>query len=312
MAMVKIDGGKVRQLREQKSLTQLYVATAVQVTTDTISRWENRRYPTIKKENALRLAEALEVDLEEILDRQPEPPAELNGETFQEENLSSDHNTIGKNEIGKRRVYVRLPILLFSATIAALIGFVGWFFLNMETPTIVVTANRSLPTQCTQGQVFPVSLEVNVESNEPIAFIIKEQLPEGVKVVNSAPPLSSSGKEGNILKWLKKGQGKLSFTYTAIIEDEPNGFDEFSGVVSINDQSTTPHTTSGDHKIEVGNYHWADSNRDNVLSDSEILTVYDQFGETDELGIDLDLIEEIWLGSGYTWNPETKKYDILP
>jgi transcriptional regulator with XRE-family HTH domain len=41
--MVKIDGSKVRRLREQKGLTQLYVATAVQVTTDTISRWENKR-----------------------------------------------------------------------------------------------------------------------------------------------------------------------------------------------------------------------------------------------------------------------------
>jgi DNA-binding transcriptional regulator YiaG len=49
MVMVKIDGSKVKQLREQNGLTQLYVATAVQVTTDTISRWENKRYPTIKK-----------------------------------------------------------------------------------------------------------------------------------------------------------------------------------------------------------------------------------------------------------------------
>ena len=46
--MVKIDGARVRRLREQKGLTQLYVATAVQVTTDTISRWENKRYPSIK------------------------------------------------------------------------------------------------------------------------------------------------------------------------------------------------------------------------------------------------------------------------
>ena len=61
--MVKIDGSKVRQIREQKGLTQLYIATAVDVTTDTVSRWENKRYPSIKKENGLRLAEALEVPL---------------------------------------------------------------------------------------------------------------------------------------------------------------------------------------------------------------------------------------------------------
>ena len=67
-AMVKIDGTRVRAIREQKGLTQLYVATVVEVTTDTVSRWENKRYPTIKKENGLKLAEALEVDLSEILD----------------------------------------------------------------------------------------------------------------------------------------------------------------------------------------------------------------------------------------------------
>ena len=67
--MVKIDGSRVRALREQKGLTQLYIATAVDVTTDTVSRWENKRYPTIKKENALKLADALEVDLGALLDR---------------------------------------------------------------------------------------------------------------------------------------------------------------------------------------------------------------------------------------------------
>jgi DNA-binding transcriptional regulator YiaG len=42
--MVKIDGSRVRIIRESKGLTQLYIATVVGVTTDTISRWENRRY----------------------------------------------------------------------------------------------------------------------------------------------------------------------------------------------------------------------------------------------------------------------------
>ncbi|HSH14379.1 MAG TPA: helix-turn-helix transcriptional regulator, partial [Desulfurivibrionaceae bacterium] len=66
--MVRIDGAKARRIRENKGLTQLYVATVVQVTTDTISRWENRRYPTIKKENAEKLAEALGVELPALLD----------------------------------------------------------------------------------------------------------------------------------------------------------------------------------------------------------------------------------------------------
>ena len=65
---VDINGSKIRSLREQNDLTQLYLATVVGVTTDTISRWENRRYPSIKLENARKLADALGVPLEELLE----------------------------------------------------------------------------------------------------------------------------------------------------------------------------------------------------------------------------------------------------
>ncbi len=71
---VDINGNKIRLLREQKELTQLYLATVVGVTTDTISRWENRRYPSIKPENARKLAEALGYSIEELLDDGPPEP----------------------------------------------------------------------------------------------------------------------------------------------------------------------------------------------------------------------------------------------
>ena len=67
---VDINGNKIRLIREQKGLTQLYLATVVGVTTDTISRWENRRYPSIKLDNARKLAEALEVSLDELLENE--------------------------------------------------------------------------------------------------------------------------------------------------------------------------------------------------------------------------------------------------
>ena len=62
-----LDASEIRRIRESQQLTQLYVSKVVGVTTDTISRWENNRYPTIRRENALKLAEALEVPLEDIL-----------------------------------------------------------------------------------------------------------------------------------------------------------------------------------------------------------------------------------------------------
>jgi len=72
---VAVDGARVRGIRETNKLTQLYVANVVGVTTDTISRWENNRYPTIKRDNAEKLAIALEVDLAEILKSEESPAA---------------------------------------------------------------------------------------------------------------------------------------------------------------------------------------------------------------------------------------------
>lgn len=312
MAMVKIDGGKVRRLREQKSLTQLYVATAVQVTTDTISRWENRRYPTIKRENALKLAEALEVDLAEILEKLPESER---GNTIQDppdQQLQST-TTEPLPPQKQRGAPARWPILLLSATISALIALAGWFFLTVDkAQEVMVTARRNLPSHCIPGQPFPVSIEVNVQSDKPLAFIVKEQLPAGAQAGRAMPSASSSGKSGSILKWLQKAHGILPFIYIATIEEPYHEDDEFTGGIASNEQSNTSHPIIGDSTIMVSSHHWADRNRDNKIDDSEILTVYDQFGEIEELGLDLDLIEEIWLGSGYSWNPATKNYEILP
>ncbi len=69
---VAIDGEAIRQIREEKRLTQLYVSKVVGVTTETVSRWENKRYPTIRRDNAIKLAEALEVDLKAILKQEVE------------------------------------------------------------------------------------------------------------------------------------------------------------------------------------------------------------------------------------------------
>ena len=88
--MVKIDGSKVRNLREAKGLTQLYIATVVGVTTDTISRWENKRYPSIKEENALKLAEALEVTLDDILEKEDE--------VIKPEDTGTSHKTQSKSK----------------------------------------------------------------------------------------------------------------------------------------------------------------------------------------------------------------------
>jgi len=301
--MVKIDGDKVKLLREQKGLTQLYVATVVQVTTDTISRWENKRYPAIKKENGLRLAEALEVDLEEILKIDDEP---------EEQGDTPPSPSVTTNSRQTTPVKSRLPMVVSISALAALLaGVFGYVFLFQEKP-VAISAKRFIPLQCTAGQPFPVAIEVDIDGSGPLAVIVKEQLPEGMTIKASAPPLPTSGPKNSSLKWLKKAEGKALFTYIATLSQTLPAEQTLSGSVATGNDGGQSFPITGPSTISLTTFHWADSDGDNMISDQEILTVYDQYGDLEKLGIDIDLIEEIWLGSGYRWNEKKKKYEILP
>lgn len=306
MAMVRIDGGKVKQLREQKGLTQLYVATVVQVTTDTISRWENKRYPTIKKENGIRLAEALEVELNEILETEAE-------DDEQEElvTISSDPLPHPEAAISEKALHSRQILLLCTLGVVILFAVLGWFHFRQNTP-LHITAKRILPSKCTSGQPFPVTIEVTGNKAAPLTIILKEQLPENMSVQITEPPLPSSSTKNSTLKWLQKIEGKMLFTYIAKLSKPLQQGQTLSGTVAASNSIGDPVPVTGNNSIELSNFHWADSDGDNVISDKEILAVYDQYGDLEKLGIDIDLIEEIWLGSGYSWNVKKKKYEILP
>jgi transcriptional regulator with XRE-family HTH domain len=302
MTMVQIDGGKVKQLREQNGLTQLYVATVVQVTTDTISRWENKRYPTIKKENALRLAEALEVDLEAILETEHQEDSE---------NPQPADDPPATAPISDKSLKNFWPLPAALLAICVLIAVTSWFFLKQQPP-LQISAKRMLPLQCSPGQRFPVTIEVIAPPEASVAIILKEQLPKDVKIHKTNPSIAQSGQKNNTLKWLHKVEGRVLFTYIASISKPLSESDTFSGTIAASNNSGTPVAINGNTTITLGNHHWADSDGDNSISDTEILTVYDQYGDIEKLGIDLDLIEEIWLGSGYRWDAASKTYKILP
>ena len=63
--------------------------------------------------------------------------------------------------------------------------------------------------------------------------------------------------------------------------------------------------------LEIAPYHWADSNRDHKISDEEILSAYDYYSEAAEMGINFDLIEEIWSASGYKWDPVSQTFSVV-
>ncbi len=299
VAMIRIDGARVRQLREARGLTQLYLATAVEVTTDTISRWENKHYPTIKRENGLRLAEALEVELEEIL----ETTADLPSQTEEAPPVPPPPRA----GIPLKRYNLLLNIGL-AVMIPVVISLMIWKK-QPEPDPIPLEASRSLPAACAPGLLFPVLITVHTGREMPL--LVREIVPTGIEIVKTAPVVTS--KSGNTLKWIwKEGGEELLTGYLARAKGENGKHFTFGGSIAVRQGQKQEADIRGDATLRLEPVHWADTNGDYIISDDEILEVYDKFGGLPELGMNLDSIEEIWMGSGYRWNQKGQTIEIIP
>lgn len=302
--MVKIDGAKIRQLRESKGLTQLYLATAVEVTTDTISRWENKRYPTIKKENGLRLAEVLEVELDEILDHSDRDSQEDETEVIIEDQGTSSLAASFNFAPFKK-------IALIAGSFLILVSLLVWW-LGSGTEEMTVSARRILPVHTVAGQPFPVAITVNTDSATPQTLILKETLPPGAVLLSAIPKTSTVDQPVSEIKWLRKITDEQIFVYVAKIEQPSGSVAHFTGTIAARRASGAHILVSGDTKIGINKYHWADSDGDGFIGDEEILTVYDTFSEIEGLDLDIDQVEEMWLGSGYRWDDSSGTFLVLP
>jgi transcriptional regulator with XRE-family HTH domain len=301
--MVKIDGSKVKSLRESKGLTQLYIATVVEVTTDTISRWENKRYPSIKEENAIKLAEALEVSLEEILEKEEETP--------KPEELP-DITPVSPGKPSSNR----LLLWLLPLVLVLLSPFI-WYNFKQPAP-VTILASRILPPHTPEGQPFPVIINVTTKQQGPFSLILKETLPEGCEPIIGAPPYTSFDKQTRDLKWIGRTTGEITtFVYlaqkkvnkTKKTEDTPLWF---KGTVTLRNKRSPETMIAGSQVLPLANFHWVDANSDNRIEDDEILAAYDTFWALDNIKYDWQEIDKIWSGQGYTWDAVKQKYVIQP
>ncbi len=299
--MIKIDGTKIKHLREKQGLTQLYLATAVQVTTDTISRWENRRYPSIKKDNGVKLAEALNVSIEDILENPSleEPVTQIDPAPKKTTNRLQPYDL--------KKTW---PLLLLGLTLLSIAGIFLKFGLPSSQQAHFKT-ERIVPGHCTPGQPFPVIIKVSGSANASTALIIREILPEKSSIHKISPFISSSGIKNHTIKWLKKINTSAVFAYIVSMDDQEGHTVHFGGTAAIGKGSAVPVPIGGDTLSTLSKYHWADTDKNNTISDSEILAVYDQYSEINDIDIFIDTIEEIWLGSGYKWNSEQSFFEII-
>jgi transcriptional regulator with XRE-family HTH domain len=283
---VAIDGTRIRSVREAKKLTQLYVASVVGVTTDTISRWENNRYPSIKRDNAEKLASALEVDLSEIL-RQEEAP---------EVSEAPPSPVAPPNQ---RR-------FLVAGLAALVLLLLGAFFLARQVR--VPSAVRWAPHFAAPGEIIPVQIKITRQGGDTSGFILKEKIPAGWRLVGSAPASSSADPSGTGIKWLiPGGSASVTVSYTAQVPASPALTEEarMSGEIVLRAAGMNrTEAVAGSNGVRIGAFHWADSNGDGRIDDDEIMPAYYICEEMKGLDLDWKTIEAIWSGKGYRWDPK--------
>jgi len=289
--MVFLDGSAAKRIREMKSLTQLYVSKVVGVTTDTISRWENNRYPTIKRENAFKLAEALEVDVEEILVSSAEGDA---------------------REVRSEPKRSRFLTWAGIACLVAVLPAIYFFFPRSDLGTVLdLDVARKLPTFAPPGGTIPVRVMINSEVPEG-GFILREYFPKGWKLVQAAPPASSLDNVNGVARWIiKAGDPRQRIVYMLQVSPQAQAADnvDFRGevIVSSADRQKTVEV-SGIHQVSIAPVLWADSNGDFVIDDAEMLQASYTVDEMEGVLIDWPMLERLWDAGRYTWSEEKQNF----
>jgi len=296
---VFLDGSAVKRIREEKKLTQLYVSKVVGVTTDTISRWENNRYPTIKRDNALKLAEALEVDVDMIL---------FAGDSSQDVNGAENAPAIPRPKTWQKRVWI-------STLISVILFFAYLIFFTTPTQNLDLhfDISRKLPVYAAPGGKIPVRILIDTSESET-GFILREYFPKGWKLVQASPPASSLDNVNGMARWIiKPGDARESVVYMLQVDHaaSPEKVHQFHGeaIVSVErGQQSIPVT--GMEDIQVGPILWADVNGDNVIDDAEMLQASYLVDEMKGVHIDWQMLERLWDAGHYRW--DAAKEDFVP
>lgn len=309
---VDINGDAIRSLREQKGLTQLYLATVVGVTTDTISRWENRRYPSIKLDNAKKLAEALEVSLEELLAAQGDETPSVTSSTTPE---ALEPGAAEPADRGRRwRQWARLhrTLLAVCGGLLVLAGLAAAVVLVVVRPG--VSATRIMPAHTGPNLPFPVMIRLEGEVETINTLLVREEIKGDAEAVGASAdgPPKQFGKNP---RWIGKlSNGKAAFLYL-VEPGKKMRIDEeirIAGDLISREGQSSGDAIGGAGRIAVAPYHWADTDKDYVISDSEIRKAYETYSIAGENLINFTLIEELWMAGKYAWNKKTQTFIPAP
>ncbi len=285
-----LDSTGIRRIREEQQLTQLYVSKVVGVTTDTISRWENNRYPTIRRENALKLAEALEVSLADIL-------------------LKPVDDSVLVEPTPKKMSPVTWTV---TALLIVVIMLVAVSYTNQTPPPpAAVTAERILFEYAGPGSVIPVQVTLTHRAGNS-GVILREYFPKGWKIVQANPPTSSLDNVNGVARWIiKAGDNRDRVVYLVHVDPlaRPESESRFQGEIVASkqgNQSAVP--VQGKNKIIVAPIHWADTDGDSRIDDGEMLEASFTLEDMAGVHIDWNDLEQLWDAGSYSWNKEKSKF----
>lgn len=289
---VAIDGEKIRRIREAGRLTQLYVAKVVNVTTDTVSRWENNRYPTIRRDNALKLAEALEVELEQIL-------------------KAEEPETCPAEPVVPRRSWT-FPLLLLGVLLLAGVG-AAWFFAIPEpvAHSGLVRVQRFLPHQVAAGTRVPVHLVLEADPRLT-GLILRENFPPGWILVESDPSPTSLDNSRGSVRWMTRHPQQL--TQIVYLLQAPKTLSNGDSVQLRGEVVANPEgqkmsmTISGESNLQVAPYHWADENANSRIDDAEILDASDLVDLSTTIHFGWDELEALWDAGSYRFDDKTHQF----
>lgn len=290
VSTVCIDATEVKRIREGAQLTQLYVSKVVGVTTDMISRWENNRYPTIRRENALKLAEALEVHLDDILLK---PIAD-----------ESDAAIIPRKR--SPLVWLVLAVILLSAILV-----IGSFLTQSPPPAVAVTAERLLPAYAAPGSTIPVQIRLTHRAQSG-GIILREYFPAGWKIIQANPPASSLDNVHGVARWIIKAgedRDRVVYLVQVDVEAKKDATEGFQGeIISSMEGRQSAIPVQGESSVKVAPVHWIDANADGRIDDAEMLegsfTVEDMAG----VHINWNDLESLWDAGSYRWNKQKGRF----
>ncbi len=275
---VRLDGNAARRIREEKGLTQLYVAEVVGVSADTVSRWENNRTASVRRDNAEALARALEVPVDALLGAtDPARPGPA------------------------RRRWRPWAV---AAMLVALAAALWWGLGPAGAP---VHAVRRLPPYTPPGTEVPVLVRLGTGTGR---VVVRETLPEGWRLVRAVPQPDRPPGDDGVIKWIvdvpERG-ARVAYLVRAPYAEEGTAY-WFRGVVVGPGRRAAPRPVGGEDRIDLEFVHWADEDGDFQIGDAEVLDALERLETAGDLGLDPVDLRRLWGAPEYAWDPATRQF----